>query len=1388
MKNNNKRFMSALLVLMMLVSLMPTGIFAAKPNGLTTKDGYLWVEAENLKYDKDVFEKVKDKKMWSGGSALAVTSAVKDPVPAADEDAHIDLSFTADQNGTYAIWSRNTALSANGAGNSVYLSKDNGAYAYQGLKGNPEEPAWSQITSVKIKAGETASIRIRTRQMGNIAFDLFIISNEDGFRPSDQTTGLGNLIGVPVRSTPAPLEVGEDGILIVEAEDVREYNTRNYMLVDDTAASGGKALAPVSEDKSVPVNTDVADLDVSFKAKKPGVYSVWCRAKTSGNSNSNSIFLSTKKQFENYNYSALVSPENEYGWTKLATISIKDENSVGYVRICRRQAGIVRMDKFIITSVSGFIPTGKDDDPHNVKENKLPDNVYNKPSVTPTKGEHPRLWLHKEDIPKIKEDMNHPQNVATAERFRKNLDKEITVTEKYNGGLNWEYIDSRAFDYVINGNKEHGREAIEYYLQLAPIANYEGDNFAVRQYGGVISTGTKVYDWCYDLMTEDEKKEMIKQMEAKCYELSIGYPPKKGACITGHTSEGMMLEALLSLAISTYDERPDIYNYIMGKFFDEYVEPRNYWYQSHSYHQGTGYVGARFSWDLHAALMLKRSLGIEPFNMEDMRKTVYELIYLSRPDGQHFRIGDDYNTYNYVAGTYWASYGYVMNRAAALFGDEYLKREQTRCSVYYNAVGYSEQAENTPSLFLITNNVDVGEKLRDDLPLTMYMPSPNGQMVARTGWNDGYDAPDVVAYMKIGELYAANHAHLDMGHFQLYYKGILASDSGFYSGYGDAHHTKYQKASIAHNIVTVYDPNEVIQGGTLRDGGYQYPNGGAEPSNFDIWKEKYFMAEVTAHEYGPDTYTPEYNYLAGDLTKAYSVNSDKVSEALRSMVFMPLDDKDHPGAMVVFDKTTSKNKDFKKSWLLHMEEEPQVDGNKTIVTRTADGNNGRMVNETLLPKSVNIEKIGGEGKQYWVDGENIATKLSGKGNEAGWGRVEVSPKEASNTDYFLNVMTVSDADTTAPDIENTLIENDVVAGAAFANKAVVFNRNKARLEGSVSFTMPEGSYDLLVCGLKAGTWDVNGTEAIANEDGGCVYVKVNGGDITLTYKNDNANKTFTSNALTAPSEKIGIRVDNCYIYSDVDPVIVNDRTLVPMRAIFEKLDADVSYDDATATATAVREGKTVKITEGSNTAYVDGEAVELDVAATIINDRFVVPIRFVSESLGAKVDWAEVSKTVMITKPKAAGGALNHNPKGANEIKVVAVRDSGTEGGAVSEEENGMAQSLDGNLTTRWAINGSDYTNTWGIFDFGSTYTMDKIGIVFMSSDKRQGYFTIKVSEDGTTWTTVIDKAKSNDFTPEGEFEYFDMKGAKTRYLKYECGGNSINTWNSMCEFKFIKK
>jgi hypothetical protein len=103
---------------------------------------------------------------------------------------------------------------------------------------------------------------------------------------------------------------------------------------------------------------------------------------------------------------------------------------------------------------------------------------------------------------------------------------------------------------------------------------------------------------------------------------------------------------------------------------------------------------------------------------------------------------------------------------------------------------------------------------------------------------------------------------------------------------------------------------------------------------------------------------------------------------------------------------------------------------------------------------------------------------------------------------------------------------------------------------------------------------------------------------------------------------------------DVVPFIdpVTNRTLVPMRRIFEALGASVHWDGETRTVTALRGNTTIDLTIDNPWAKVNGLIVILDQPARIVSDRTVVPLRFVSEQLGLQVDWDDATRTIRLTE------------------------------------------------------------------------------------------------------------------------------------------------------------
>jgi hypothetical protein len=103
------------------------------------------------------------------------------------------------------------------------------------------------------------------------------------------------------------------------------------------------------------------------------------------------------------------------------------------------------------------------------------------------------------------------------------------------------------------------------------------------------------------------------------------------------------------------------------------------------------------------------------------------------------------------------------------------------------------------------------------------------------------------------------------------------------------------------------------------------------------------------------------------------------------------------------------------------------------------------------------------------------------------------------------------------------------------------------------------------------------------------------------------------------------------VFNDQEPVIVDGRTLVPVRGVFETLGFNVEWDNSTRTAILTKDGYIVNISIGSNNFTTNGTSHTLDVPAQIINGSTMLPIRAVLESVGYALNWDSATNTVVIT-------------------------------------------------------------------------------------------------------------------------------------------------------------
>lgn len=124
---------------------------------------------------------------------------------------------------------------------------------------------------------------------------------------------------------------------------------------------------------------------------------------------------------------------------------------------------------------------------------------------------------------------------------------------------------------------------------------------------------------------------------------------------------------------------------------------------------------------------------------------------------------------------------------------------------------------------------------------------------------------------------------------------------------------------------------------------------------------------------------------------------------------------------------------------------------------------------------------------------------------------------------------------------------------------------------------------------------------------------------------------FTS--ITVLADPIEIYMSGEALELDVAPIIVEGRTMLPVRAVFENIGANVSWDGETRTVTAVKGNTTVKLVIDSQEMLVNGEVHTLDVPAMIKDSRTLVPLRACAEAFGLDVTWSNRFRAVRIKQP-----------------------------------------------------------------------------------------------------------------------------------------------------------
>lgn len=782
---------------------------------------------------------------------------------------------------------------------------------------------------------------------------------------------------------------------------------------------------------------------------------------------------------------------------------------------------------------------------------------YAAPEKYPTAGEHPRVYFNSSMIPGIKEAMADPANATAVAKFWAQADEWITgelgprvkksgSSHNHSGDI-LDKIQAKAFAYVLTGDTYYGHGAIYAMENYLITLDYDGrSSDQCRDFGQIMYIAACVYDWCHDLLTEDDVFRLITGVEqilctgnvknedktmniaSSTVKMEVGFPPVQQGAVTGHGAEDQILRDYLSFAIAIFDEAPGWYELIGGRFYEQYVDIRNAYYTAGLVPQGTGgYNTGRYQSDLHSAVLMLAATGEIPYIESDMREVAYGLlVHLTNPDADMhnvFYIGDSRPHQT----PYFQLPLTIPLISSYLFDDPLMRGVANWISPGLNSFSSAEAGVSACEYFIYSSRgTETVEDPFAELPLVTYNGGWYGQIISRNKWGDGA----AVILMKVQEKTTANHDHMAAGTFQIYYKGMLTGDMGDYTGvaYGSPHCNWFLRGTVSHNGLLIYNPALKNSNSGYYSGGQRQGQG--EPSHTSWFSNSgYNTGTVTGYKYAYDnSMNPTFAYIAGDITEAY--DAETVDYVGRTMLTVYTDDPEMPAVFFVFDNISADSGDFKKTFLLQVpgEQAPVVDRDNKMVTIT--NGKGKLVFENVLGGDVFTEWGGNDPTKeapynrlnYVINGQQLhyygstwnykdtPSRLVPDDGES-WGRVEISPNTGNKTDYMLNVMYVADEGTTValrPEgfkAYKTGDDSVLFEGAKFGNIAAIFANTEKNTSEQFKFTIPgEGLTELYVGGLYRGTWNVS----VDGERVGSIYstsdaAKVNfkayaGTEITFT--------------------------------------------------------------------------------------------------------------------------------------------------------------------------------------------------------------------------------------------------------------------------------------------------
>ena len=188
-----------------------------------------------------------------------------------------------------------------------------------------------------------------------------------------------------------------------------------------------------------------------------------------------------------------------------------------------------------------------------------------RPTIVPP-ASRPRIWVNEQSLPQVRANLDKgetaPLWAEVKRRAARSFEFKIRPGAEigYDAALETAAV-TKAFVHLMTGDKARGREAVALMRDYLAAVQFDNLLDITREIGRAIYSGALVYDWCYDVMTPDDRESIRKSLMRLADDMEIGWPPFLQTIVNGHGNEAQLDRDLLSMAIAIYDEDPVPYRY-----------------------------------------------------------------------------------------------------------------------------------------------------------------------------------------------------------------------------------------------------------------------------------------------------------------------------------------------------------------------------------------------------------------------------------------------------------------------------------------------------------------------------------------------------------------------------------------------------------------------------------------------------------------------------------------------------------------------------------------------------------------------------------------------------------------------------------------------------------